>query len=402
MKVKNIHDSHLFGIISEVGCSATIASHLMDEPGASNTVYYSIQPYNKSIQHDLYNSKYWSRSVSQEYIMRVLEVEIDALPLNGNFVLASSWQLNDNDPEKYCHGWFGLWLKETETKHYLHFSFERNNLKLKTRKDYLDKIGEIGIAILHAAISNELDELSISLNDTQAILDMAFISHDTDVIGITKIDYKLILNTLENSKKDYPLIFSKHGMMRAEDLARKSENLIIEKGSFQPMHKAHKQMLDISLEMIPNSLPACLISTFRYDKPHIDIDDLIQRINFINAQDYPVIICKEVYFYNTFTLLQKWFNKNNMYYPIGSDTLKRISIEDDKNCGINKKSYIINSIKNKEKNKLLLFKRIGYDVKDIDLYNDFIINTNLILGDISSTKIRNGEIKNDLNENLLD
>ena len=206
MKIQEIHDSNLFGVIVESGCSATIASTLMNVAGASKTIYRCEQPYNKEYQEQLYGK--FKRSVSREWIKKVLEQEHALTPSSVNFILASSWQLNDpNDPLVYAHGWIGLFDIKREVKHYLHFSFDRNffknyNATVDSFPDYsehkytydaadrnsaLQIIGQLACDILHTAINGDIKELNPT--NPLIIMDNAYINDD--------INYDLLISTLE-------------------------------------------------------------------------------------------------------------------------------------------------------------------------------------------------------------
>ena len=65
-KVKDIHNSNLYGIIVETGCSTAVTSKLMEVSGASNTIYYSLQPYSKNYEKSRYGT--FPRSVSKDFI----------------------------------------------------------------------------------------------------------------------------------------------------------------------------------------------------------------------------------------------------------------------------------------------------------------------------------------------
>ena len=165
MTIQEIHESNLFGIIIEAGCSATIASTLMSVAGSSKTIYKCEQPYSKEYQTKLYGE--FKRSVSKEWIQKVLEVESSKCEdKRVNFVLASSWQLIDTvDPLVYAHGWYGLYDIQRDVKHYLHFTFrrdffyrERNVYHEYDRKNLLTFIGIIASDILHSTINGNLDE----------------------------------------------------------------------------------------------------------------------------------------------------------------------------------------------------------------------------------------------------
>ena len=66
-KIKDIHGSHLFGKIIETGCSVPVAYKLGLVAGASKTILYTQQPYNKEFEAELYGE--FPRSVSKEFIV---------------------------------------------------------------------------------------------------------------------------------------------------------------------------------------------------------------------------------------------------------------------------------------------------------------------------------------------
>ena len=203
-KIERIHNSDLYGVIIETGAGAIITNKLMEIEHASNTVYYSIIPYSK--EYSQYKYDYIGRSVSISFIKNSINKEGEEAFLNPkvNFILASSWQLNDNDNDKYIHGWVGIGFREGEI-HYYHFSFDRKIAVTLTRVEIINKIGDQIINILIAKINNDIKiDLLYGF-----ILDQAF---DTDL----KVDYDLLLRTQENCFWDYPLVFSYENVERYE------------------------------------------------------------------------------------------------------------------------------------------------------------------------------------------
>ena len=424
--IKEIHNSNLYGTIIEAGCSATIASTLMNVAGSSKTIYRCEQPYSKEYQESLYGE--FKRSVSREWIKQILETEASKSD-KINFVLAASWQLMDpNDPLVYAHGWIGLFDMQRNVKHYLHFTFRRDFFKgyryltekndnsysdykeqydSRDRKDLLDIIGTLAVGILHTAIDGDIEKMTFInkngfFNIAKQILDIAYINDD--------INYHLLINTLEKVKEDYFLVFDKTGLIRIEDLMRKADQFIIQKGSFNPLHHGHIEIMNRSKEKYTDALPVFLVSTYRYDKPHINYDELKDRIKIITDAGYPFIICKSVLFYETFDLLKKWSHNKKFYFTVGTDTINRI-YQTDADYVMSKKQkgeignyytpsleyYINKKVETYKDNfKFLHFQREGYQkLPEIEMYSPLIEDIESFVDDgISSTKIRTGELKN--------
>jgi hypothetical protein len=212
---------------------------------------------------------------------------------------------------------------------------------------------------------------------------------------------------LEAAANDYFLVYGPKGAMRFEELMRMSDEFIINKGSFNPLHHGHIAMMEEGKEIVPGGVPVFLISTYRYDKPHISWDELESRISSIIHQGYYVIVCKEPFFYKTFAMLRRMTDKNKkFYFTIGSDTLNRIYKTDLENT-VDKdhpepSPYMarvtVEGMKRiyADRFKFIVLMREGDTlVPETAWYDAFLINTPDYKDDgISSTKIRNGEIQN--------
>ena len=392
--VQDIHNSHLYGAIVEAGCGACITSELMSEAGASKTIYYSIIPYSKEYAEERYGNNY-TRSVSVEFIKSCIDKESEAFKNpKVNFILAASWQLNDNDENKYVHGWIGIGLRNN-VFHAFHFSFLRKEIKKLNREQILKRIGYQAIFVLNTLLkfNNSIDLIN------SCILDQAYLLEDNKLI----IDYEILLNTQKNAIIDYPLVFNKNYSMRFEDLMRLNNQFIIQKGSFNPLHHKHTELMEKSLEIYPNAFSTFLISSKRYDKPDIEITELIDRIKEITNRNYSLIIMKSIYFYETFEIIKNLiFNDSDKKFKVvvGFDTLNRIGITDIDYCkelNIDLSEYVYSIIKEYKDNfKFLVFPRIGYELSpNVIPYNEIItLMKNYTDDGTNSTKIRNKEIEN--------
>lgn len=419
-KVQEIHGSNLYGIIVETGCSTATSSKLMDISGASRTVYYALQPYSKVFEEKRYGN--FPRSVSKEFIESALNVEFDlnSKVNNINFILASSWQLqNDADPLQTPHGWFGLFDIQRNKKYYLHFTFNRrqtqsynallqgkHNPKVsypEDRKTITSIIGEIGVCLIHTLISGNINDFDLNYisNNHYLSLDMAYNDNGLDV--------QLLMNVLEKYNGDYFLTFKDNQAIRLEDLMREDNNFIIQKGSFDPLHHGHVEIMELSKKSHDGTC-AFLISTFRYDKEHISSQEIESRIKMINGSKFPLIVCKTVLYYDTFRLLNFWTHGKRFYFPLGMDTLLRIykydlQTVDNTNSSVKNqmmkitmRGYLEKTIRNYFNFKFLVFTRNGYEKhEDLNLYNGICEYIERIDDGISSTAIREGRLENKLN-----
>ena len=173
---------------------------------------------------------------------------------------------------------------------------------------------------------------------------------------------------------------------------RKSNEFVIQKGSYEIFHHAHLQMMEMSLNKYQNSVGAYLISSYRYDKPHLSPDEIIKRIISINEVGFPVIICKSVLFYETFDLLKKWSFGKKFLFPIGTDTINRI-LKTDKDNLIDIEN-VVNSYK--DIFNFLLFNRLEFTRdEETSLYNPMLFMIDGYQDDgISSTSIKKGIMNN--------
>lgn len=397
-KIKDIHESDLFGFIIETGCGCTITNQLMSISGASKTIAYSKQPYSKEYEKDKYGKHEYNRSVSYEFMRAMFKEEPDTnsheLRAKMNFSIMASWQLNDGDNDKMTHGWFAVKMKKYHQTRYFHFYFPKS-LNVTDRQVEFNMIGDLAIEILHKWYFEGEDGLANL--DTFARLDQAYIDND--------VDYKLLFTSLNNNKSDYPLLFKDDKPVRFEEFLRLNNKIILQKGSFNPLHHQHVAMLEWAEDKY-SAIGAFMVSFNRYDKDLIDVEEMIAKIKNINAHGYYVLICKEPLFYDNFKTLMK-DSKNGdhvFYFPVGYDTINRIYKTDldeshDSPFAAAIRQQGMERIFSK-KFKFVVYPRGGYDLNPaVSGYGSLIeyVDGDYLPGDVSSTKIRNGEMKNLLN-----
>lgn len=165
-------------------------------------------------------------------------------------------------------------------------------------------------------------------------------------------------------------------------------------GSFNPPHNMHKK---IALELIEKRYLDKVIYVPTGDKYQKDdlipakdrfqmIKLMIQNNKNLSVSDYE-IKNKLTYTYQTLLFFQKEYPSDEIYFICGSDNLLELNTW-------NNYQYIL------EKYKILVIRRDDDEIEEILKENKNIIDTNIPLSNLSSTKIRE-LIKNNKREELL-
>lgn len=392
-KIKQIHNSSNLGIIVECGTGSVISNALYSYPFASKTIYESKQPYNKEVQNKYYGNSH--RSVSWQFIKQVLEVELNNLPPSGRFVLVTSFQVSDLNPSILTHGWIGI-ASTSGLQCYYHFTLPFNT----HRNNYLNEIKNIGINLLHSFLF--MKEFYCSYNDmvynTQGQL----------------IPSTLSTALMDDDGMDNFVVSTPNGLVRFEDLVRDKKGIILQKGTYNPIHEGHLDIMKSSQKEYPEYPSAFLVSIQKYDKDDAKFDDIINLIQKINELGHNVIICKKPLFKENINWIRQRWTDLELVFPVGLDTINRILLTDldefneyynkfkIKNTKANLNAELIKYFEVLcnyvySKTKFYVFKRKGYTENiSINLFNSIVKRNDNYTDEkgISSTKIRNGELIN--------
>jgi hypothetical protein len=417
-KIKAIHNSHLFGNIIECGCGACVSTALYEVEGASKTIYCSLQPYNKQIQSTLYEGIEKYRSVSYEFVNEILEHEVDRLTDwndTASFVFASSFQLQGEGQTNLTHGWIGFVEFDMDGmlayREFYHLSIPTYH----SRKEYFEMISDVGINLLYSKI------------DKNFVFTSPYIDNFVSLPGIVGLNYQnkgkdaitllQILNNISANEENF-IVFEGHVLsqydriIRFEDFCRDKPGIILVKGSFNPLHERHMELMETSVDLYSNYNPAFHISIGNRDKEDVDISDLFSRIKKINSYGYDVIVSKQARFNDNLSWIrQRW--KLPIIFPVGVDTINRFADDIMESCKELEKSrdfhgwdftsnQLLEMACQKEiwqDAKFLVFDRKGIELNENTKHFSDIIQLETEHKDdlgISSTKIRNGEFNSKL------
>ncbi|GIW22369.1 MAG: hypothetical protein KatS3mg068_1376 [Candidatus Sericytochromatia bacterium] len=300
--VEKIHKSDIFGIFIENGAGLPVSSKLLDLDGASNTIYFSELPYSKDYSYKKYNIDLSIRSVSAEYLSKIINYYNYLFQENKiNTIYASSFQLGNIN--KSTHGWIAF--KYKNTLFYYHLSIHQ---KLK-RKEYINRIGKNALKII------------FSRNE--------YMPKDTDIDIVLNSDltpnYVKTIESIINLKNNEQFVLlKKDSIERLEIYLRKLDKIVIFKGSFNPVQKAHLYLMK-RLQELYKTKPFFMISMNTYEKGIQSIESIIKRIQLLFELGYDVILCNKPYFKSNLDFLRYKFDINKkIIFALGSDTFNRL------------------------------------------------------------------------------
>jgi len=318
-KIQKIKDKGLFGNLIEVGAGCPVYAELCNHANtASKIVNTAFSP----------NNWEWSKKHYNHGDNRAISPEVaDNLIGNGlddfiNFVLTNTIQIA-NTPDVQTHGWFALThnTKNPSTKFY-HFTING----FRTRKEYIEIIAYIGIDILAAC--NNIKELDNGYIDS--ILDKVY-THD--IKDEYKPNIKDTLTSILNGKLNIEHIHNTTTVLRADGtidrfntlLREVKDNLIIIKGSFNPVHPQHIHLLTELALKISGKEIFCISVYNRDTTKRVDIESLMTRIKLIHKLGYDVIIdCFGQYHYSYTSIVNNCDYKDfGIHYVMGSDIIQR-------------------------------------------------------------------------------
>lgn len=111
--------------------------------------------------------------------------------------------------------------------------------------------------------------------------------------------------------------------IRFEDYSRKFDNLILYKGSFNPVHIGHLKIAEDAKNRCPNSIVVFAISRDTYQKGRISNKELIKRIKDINDHGYMAMVFDSGFFYDNYLAVSKRFS-GKTHIALGVDSFNRL------------------------------------------------------------------------------
>lgn len=322
--IEQIHASDIYGIFVETGCGVTMTNKLMEVPGASNTIYYSESPYSKEYQQEKYNTD-GKRAVSIDTIIGFLSY-VKSAKMSGdpgflnnsvkkiNTTYAATFQIGDMDNVLVLatHGYIGISYKD------LSLIFHVSIHERLSRKEYLDKIGDIGVRILYSlTLGNNTHHIPEDCN-----IDAAYdVGTDWKVTPVPL--HKMYRMLVTSKNENFVCVDQKGEYKRLDEFFREKKQILLYKGSFNPIHIAHLKFAEIAKEKM-DDWPVFMISLEIYKKDPLNPFDMEKRVMDLIKLGYRVIVSKSGWFHENVEYLHKKFPTKPIVFIVGTDTINRI------------------------------------------------------------------------------
>lgn len=294
-QIQELNLSNIFIKFFETGSGVPTSSLIMDYSGASKTIHSVESLYSK----DAFDERFYTdeRFVSVERLKLIMESdEIINNIKNGkyNTCFASTFQVGSDIS---THGWIGI--RYNDDINYYHISIHEH----KTRKEYIQLIGEIGLKLLTKIIGIENNDYCVDI-----VLDSNLNYNHKETL------YFLTQNkNLENAS----IFKSNNSICRIEDILRETEELVLYKGSFNFIHNQHLDIMNKSLSI--NNKGLFCISVNTYQKIS---NNILKRIEYINDLGYDVLVLNKPLYIDNINFIRNKF-KGKIILPMGEDTLER-------------------------------------------------------------------------------
>jgi nicotinic acid mononucleotide adenylyltransferase len=402
--VSNLINDGYKATIIECGHGALVANEFLSTPGASQLVVYGKQPYSKDIQHFDYPSTEDYRSVSQEFVYHIMRAELTRNHIqygDKTITFVSSFQLSDGG--KLCHGYFGIGQYIGDEPHFTiyHLSFyKKHNSK------------QLWITQIKNHLMDIIERHFYQPSKTIGVVDAIWESYRTKtntIEMVQNIEATLIINNdADVAENDNFLCFTPNNeMVRFEDIIRlnkgKTRGLIMQKGSFNPFHRMHRNIAENAKKHHPDYPHVLVLSAVTCDKGINGPAVLEERIKKLTALGYYVMVTKSGYFIHNLDWMRYYYDDLNVVFPVGEDTIERFLRDWEEYYAGYPREDTLSEYKHKFQNVEWFITNRSSDTKHfgslIPEYGEWLNNftySDLPMDDISSTKIRNGEIENEI------
>lgn len=274
-----------FSII-ELGCGIPVAHSFMQQSGASKVITMACCPYNKDYQAEMTGLDLAvTRSVSLEVVQELLQ-NLRDVAKGESFHVAYSIQAGMS--AKICHGYIGI--SDGLSVVIYHITLGKDIGK--------QKAGMYMIALVDDLIKYHIfgERRTLCNSDDISLIDGAWSTPNVALTGLT-FSASLLPDNFGT------FCWAAGAWHRVVDIYRQLEGgLCIIKGSFNPMHDGHKQLVEAA--KAHTNLPLLCMTTKSIDGKRATAAELIQRA--IDSGNACVIDSHNVYMRELIDDLSQW------------------------------------------------------------------------------------------------
>ncbi|PIQ23548.1 hypothetical protein COW36_13830 [bacterium (Candidatus Blackallbacteria) CG17_big_fil_post_rev_8_21_14_2_50_48_46] len=306
-----LHASPWHGVLEEVGTGGWIQTLLQTVSGASQTLWAGRCSYAKEIQVTFYGEQ--SRSIAQSTVESWARKNLSTA--DKFFSLAISGAVRSGMAQGDCHAWLALALSDGRgwTLHL--------RLKQAERLEQQFALGVLGVHLL-AQLAQEdglvLETLEIPVG---LELDVWLAWHESPFQT-----YLQAGQLMQKQPHGLLLFLPQAGRllpMRPLEFLR-GKNILLHKGSFNPVTLAHLAMPQAVLSEQPELLPVLEISLNNADKGTAALDNLAHRLSMLAFQNWPVALTRTPALYQTAELFRAEGQITQLDFVCGEDLYYRV------------------------------------------------------------------------------
>jgi nicotinic acid mononucleotide adenylyltransferase/nicotinamide mononucleotide (NMN) deamidase PncC len=304
-----LHASSWRGVIEEVGTGSWVQTLLQTAPGASATLWSGSTAYAQDAQIQRYglNTRAVARETAEAWARSNLHAKPQFFSLAISGVVASGATSGDH------HAWLALALSDGRGWS-LHL-----RLRQAQRLEQQFGLGVLGVNLLaDLAQHNDLNPRELSLPEGleidfwQAWHETAF---ETYLRACDLLQQTSLLLFLPQSGHLQPV--------RPLEYLR-GKKLLLHKGAFNPVTRAHLALPQAVLECVSDTLPILEISLSNADKGIANNLDLAHRLAMLAFQPWPVALTTTPALYATAELFRQAGGAERVDFVCGEDLYLRV------------------------------------------------------------------------------
>ena len=309
----NLNDP-VYGTFAEIGAGQEVVRHFFKAGGASGTVAKSMSAYDMTFSDSIYGKS--KRYVSRERMQSMLDHEYVLLPerLGGDraarstfFAFANTVATASEKRGGEAHAWMGIRFQLTplSAPHEIHMHVRLWDKSVMLQQDAL---GVVGVNLIYAAffLHDDPDKFVRSLVDNvgRERVEVDFLHFaGAPVPGFCnrRTSLKLVEADLTNA-----VVFDACGEIKVPSEFFWKKRVLVERGFFRPVSNVNVDMMESAVARLAKDSPgdgSDLVRLFEITlnsckgAEHYDYEELLARVDLINAIGYPVVLSDYREFY---------------------------------------------------------------------------------------------------------